>query len=46
MARLAQKLSADRDAFVQFVRKADWNDDGEAAAREIFGVGITSLINR
>jgi hypothetical protein len=46
VARLAQKLSADHDAFVQFVRKADWNDEGEAAAREIFGMGVRDLISR
>src|SRR5436305_2986563 len=39
-ARLARKLSADYDNFVQFVRKADWNDEGEAAAREVFGVSV------
>jgi hypothetical protein len=46
VARLAQKLSADHDAFVQFVRKADWNDEGEAAAREIYGTSIKDLISR
>lgn len=46
VARLAQKLSADYDAFVQFVCKADWNDEGEAAAREVFGTSVASLINR
>jgi hypothetical protein len=46
VARLARKLSADHDAFVQFVCKADWNDEGEAAAREIFGVSVRDLLNR
>jgi len=46
VARLAQKLSADHDAFVQFVRKADWNDEGEAAAREIYGTSVRDLLNR
>jgi hypothetical protein len=46
VARLAQKLSADYDAFVQFVRKAEWNDEGEAAAREVFGISLRDLINR
>jgi hypothetical protein len=46
VARLARKLSADYDAFVQFVRKADWNDQGEAAAREVFGTSVRDLLNR
>lgn len=46
VARLARKLSADYDAFVQFVCKAEWNDEGEAAAREVFGISLRDLINR
>ncbi len=46
VARLARKLSADHDAFVQFVRTAEWNDDGEAAAREVFGTSVRDLLNR
>lgn len=45
-ARLAHKLSSDYDAFTLFVRKAHWRDHGEAAAREVYGVGLRTLLER
>lgn len=45
-ARLAQKLTTDYDAFTLFVRTAHWRDHGEAASREVYGVGLRTLLER
>ncbi len=43
-AGLAQKLSIDDDAFHRFVRTAHYRDLGDAAAREVFGMGVGDLV--
>lgn len=42
-AGLARKLSIDDDAFHRFVRTAHYRDLGDAAAREVFGMGVGNL---
>ena len=41
---LVTNLSENYSAFVKFTNAAIWNDGGEAAAEEIFGISLGDLI--
>jgi hypothetical protein len=40
-----RELHPDPDAFRRFVKQSDWNDAGEAAAREQLGTGLGEIVS-